>query len=311
MSQILGIRNDNNKMESALISGKRVNFAINFYLRDYYSNCPDIITSLSTKLNQTSLNDSLLNKDKDKDKIKPSILQEKVNENEQVVVEEEENPNKELFPYEIIEYIAHFLDFQNIILWSSINNTHRTCCLESQELWGKYLLESKYVSEYIDEINNNDNNKNKSDDYNYIQMKNGKILNEYDILKAEEEDGGLIAVIKMEEHLDKAIIKSLYNNNNDKNRYLFKLYLLCKYLDDNKYCLKCWKRNSIVPLLYGFPSEALMIHHKNRSIYLNGDYIFDNSPIFCCLSCREEYMCSPHHVCTLQIIPDDLLYVQF
>jgi len=142
-------------------------------------------------------------------------------------------------------------------------------------------------------------------------MKHGKILNQYDILKAEAEDGGIFAVVNIEEHLDKTIVKNLYNNNYNENQYLFKLYVLCKFLDDNKYCLKCWKRNAVVPLLYGFPSEALMVHHKSRCIYLNGDYIFDNSPIFCCLHCKYEYMSSPHHVCTLHLIPDDLLFVCF
>jgi hypothetical protein len=192
-----------------------------------------------------------------------------------------------------------FLEVKQVIIWSSINHTHRRFCLESDELWSRFLLESNYCCEYIDSNDNIDNH--------YLQILKGKTLNEYDIIQAKK-DNDILSVIKLEDHLDHFIVKSF--NDGNENRYLYNLFKICNYLFQHKVCTSCWALNSIVPYIYGFPSDILMKNHKKLYI-MNGDYIFDSSPIFCCVSCNEEYFSSPHHVCNLEVLSEELLFVCF
>jgi len=161
-------------------------------------------------------------------------------------------------------------------------------------------LESNYCSEYIESDNILENC--------YLQMLKGKTLDESDIIRAKN-DNCILSVIKPEDHLDKSIIRKIYDND-DENRYLYNLFKLCNYLFINKVCTSCWTANSVIHYLYGFPSEVLMKNHKKLYI-LNGDYIFDSSPIFCCVNCNEEFFSSPHHVCNLEVLSEEVIFVCF
>ena len=271
MSQMLGLKSDD-KMSEALKMGIKTKFAINFYLRDYYSSSQPLAPLATEPI------DKIIDKTIDNETLDDLNIEIK---------------NKE-FPIEIIEYIATFLDYDCIMTWSSINQMHRIFCLESESLWSRLLLESNYCCEYID-----------NDDH-YFQMVGGKFLTERETIQAQQD--GILSVIKLEDQLDKPFVRNIYDGNN--NCYLYKLYKLCKHFFENKVCLTCFKPNSIVPFIYGFPSDTLMTNHK-RLYILNGDYVFDSSPLYCCLHCKDEFQSSPHKICTLEALAEELLNVCF
>lgn len=280
MSAILGLPADS-KMDDALRSGKRINVAINFYLRDHYSS----LTSLSkSKSSQSKSSISSIS----------SII--KAIDDLSIVTQCDDNNETKCneFPINIIEYIGKFLQCFDLMIWSSINQIHRTLCLESEEIWSAFLLKANYCCEYIDNSSL------------YLQMIRGKPLNLDDINQATKD--GILSVIKLEDHLDKTFVRNIYDGIN--SHYLYNLYKLCDLLSRKNICPSCWAPNSIVHYLYGFPSDKLMEYHKKLYIF-NGDYIFDKSAIFCCSVCKEEFDASPHHVCTLNVLNEELLFVCF
>lgn len=282
MSAILGLPADS-KMDDALKSGKRINVAINFYLRDHYSS----LTSLSKSKSSQS-------------KLSISSISSIIKAIDDLSIDTQCDDNNETkcneFPINIIEYIGKFLQCFDLMIWSSINQLHRTLVLESEDIWSAFLLKANYCCEYIDNSSL------------YLQMIRGKLLNLVDINQATKDNNGILSVIKLEDHLDKTFVRNIYDNID--SHYLYNLYKLCDLLYRKNICPSCWAPNSIVHYLYGFPSDKLMEYHKKLYIF-NGDYIFDKSPIFCCSLCKEEFDASPHHVCTLDVLNEELLFVCF
>lgn len=89
------------------------------------------------------------------------------------------------------------------------------------------------------------------------------------------------------------------DNAHELNSYeLFRLYYSAEH---SSTCMHCKEISSVVPVVYGFPSQALVNQYRRKKLQMGGDYLMEGTAAFMCLSCSVQFFSYPYKCCEIAV----------
>jgi hypothetical protein len=81
----------------------------------------------------------------------------------------------------------------------------------------------------------------------------------------------------------------------------YKVFRTCSVLEKQRSCPVCFSRSTIVPVVYGFPSNALMDQYRKGLVQMGGDYLLEGAAVWACNNCRGSFHTYPYRCCSIVI----------
>ena len=83
-------------------------------------------------------------------------------------------------------------------------------------------------------------------------------------------------------------------SNRDLSLNAYQLFQLCHTSERSKTCLYCWSKASVVPVVYGFPSQLLIEQYRIKKLHMGGDYLLEGTATYICLNCSVQFFSYPY-----------------
>ena len=201
-------------------------------------------------------------------------------------------------PSELNLKIVEYLDFRSLNSWYSINKRLRSICSspdENQAL--SSVAESQAVQKlwFLQLFYNS-----------FVIKKSGKISPGLMIggvrpscaLQTDSTMPSIKGVVDTPKKLrhDSLHTDSLHCiiSNRDVSLNAYQLFRLCHTSEKSKTCLYCWSKASVVPVVYGFPSQLLIEQYRIKKLHMGGDYLLEGTATYICLNCGVQFFSYPY-----------------
>jgi hypothetical protein len=90
-------------------------------------------------------------------------------------------------------------------------------------------------------------------------------------------------------------------SNRDVSLNAYQLFQLCHTSERSKTCLYCWSKASVVPVVYGFPSQLLIEQYRVKKLLMGGDYLLEGTATYICLNCAVQFFSYPYWCREIQV----------
>lgn len=167
------------------------------------------------------------------------------------------------WPFAVFLFMAAFLDYSDLISLSSTSKQLRVAITEdefySELLWGQLLITHQYKATYAD-----------CESSDHIVVRAGEIVparTETPMCITKEDARGAYAQFRT-----------------------------CHQLELSRDCLSCSGKRCVVPVIYGFPSPALLQHFHKKSLRFGGDNLVEGLACWSCLKCDKSLYAYPYLV---------------
>ena len=213
------------------------------------------------------------------------------------------------FPLELQQKVIFYLDFKSACLWYSTSKLQKSVLMSRNDInLGK----------------TNSNSITESDIAESIWFKQLQ-YHSYIIPKASSNSKGLMiggrcpilentSPVHLNQRIADLIYETCQSENESLGSILDQWYFIAGYTDElsfyelfrlyfcsetSRKCMHCKKSSCIVPVVYGYISQPLIIQYREKRLQMGGDSLMAGSAAFTCLNCCVEFFSYPYKCCEI------------
>ena len=215
------------------------------------------------------------------------------------------------FPLELQQKIMFYLDFKSAYLWYSTSKLQKSALMSrndinSGKMNSRFFTESDIAeSVWFKQLHY----------HSYIIPKKSNSTTGLMI-------GGRCPILESINpvHLNQRMADLINDNNRSENKSVdsisnqwyfiagyteklsfYELFRLYFCSETSRKCMHCKRSSCVVPVVYGFISQPLIVQHRERRLQMGGDSLMDGSAAFTCLNCSIEFFSYPYKCCEINV----------